>query len=183
MLLSGLPATAEQAGMLADLVSIRILLLKYPLFEGRVPAVKNQCEVNASCVSPSAWRSPAQYMPAWDYAPSSQEQAFREAVNVLDELEADGRAEILVRDAAEWYLKARIQFSFGGAASQPWHVVFRFGTRWQCIRTCAAGRPDYDIVEIWLRTDQIATFRVQSEVNLPSPPGCWRRNCINGPRT
>jgi hypothetical protein len=46
-----------------------------------------------------------------------------------------------------------------------------------------AGRPDWDVLEVQLRDDGVALFRMQSEVNLPSPPGCFKRSCTNGPRT
>lgn len=46
-----------------------------------------------------------------------------------------------------------------------------------------AGKADWDVLEVKLRDDQIALFRMESDVSLPSPPGCFFKNCINGPRT
>lgn len=46
-----------------------------------------------------------------------------------------------------------------------------------------AGREDWDTTEVLLRNDGFALFRAQSELTLPSPPGCAFRGCINGPRT
>lgn len=47
----------------------------------------------------------------------------------------------------------------------------------------ATGKADWDVLEVWLREDQIALFRMESDVTLPNPPGCFFKNCINGPRT
>lgn len=34
-----------------------------------------------------------------------------------------------------------------------------------------------------VRSEGMITFRAQSEVDLPSPPGCFVRGCTSGPRT
>lgn len=85
----------------------------------------NRCEASTSCVSPSAWKSPAQYMPAWSFQPSSKATAFRQAQAVLHGLEVDGKASMLQEDPETGYFKARLQFSIASALpfSTPFNVA------------------------------------------------------------
>lgn len=79
----------------------------------------NICEANTSCVSPSAWKSPSQYMPAWSFLPNSKDSAYREAQAVFGSLEAEGKATIMQQDPQLGYFKARLQFSIASAPFRP----------------------------------------------------------------
>ena len=73
-----------------------------------------QCDPKASCVSSSAIRSPSQYMPAWDFAPTELDQAFAAVVSNVRELEGDGDAQLLKADPDHGYVKARLRFDLKG---------------------------------------------------------------------
>lgn len=48
---------------------------------------------------------------------------------------------------------------------------------------CATDRDDWDVMELLVRSGGTIAFRAQSDLDLPSPPGCFVRGCTSGPRT
>lgn len=159
-----------------------------------------QCDPKASCVSSSAIRSPSQYMPAWDFAPTERDHALAAVVSTVRELELDGQAQLLETNPERGYVKARLRYDLKGMITLSTScenvlvihcpcdtgmnviVMLSMGNMLDA-PAGFAGRPDWDLLEIWLRKDQIALFRMESDMALPNPPGCFLRNCINGPRT
>lgn len=82
------------------------------------------CDTKASCVSSSSIRSPSQYMPAWDFAPTERDQAFTDVVSVVRELQDDGDAQLLEADRDKGYVKARLRYDLKGilVCLWSWHV-------------------------------------------------------------
>ena len=72
------------------------------------------CRPAQSCVSSSAFQSPAQYMPAWSYAPDTADDAFTALQAWVRRAAKAGDAEVLAIDERHRYVAARLRFALAG---------------------------------------------------------------------
>ena len=116
------------------------------------------CTTGTSCVSTASFRSPANFLPPWEYT-GSDADAFAKLTRVLGEKPG---SVITTADEARGYVAASLRYGGGGGS----------------------GGDDVDDVEFFLTMDGSKTvlFKSQSRVNKASPPGCFTPGCINGPR-
>jgi hypothetical protein len=116
------------------------------------------CAPGASCVSTSSFMQPAQYLPPWILAPAdTPADAFRALLTAL----RDEGATVEEADEAAGFIRATLGYELPGGGGK---------------------RDDIDDLTFLIR-DGVILYRSQSRLDLPSPPFCFTKGCISGPRS
>ena len=118
------------------------------------PTRPASCVAGTSCVSTASFRSPANYLPPWEYV-GDDAQAFK---TLVDALRSKPKADVTVVDANAGYVAASLRHDDSSS--------------------------DVDDLEFFFLNDGSGAvlFRWAGRVNVASPPGCFKPGCINGPR-
>jgi len=109
------------------------------------------CATGTSCVSTSAFRTPANYLPPWEYL-GDDTAAFKSLEKLLVEKAQPGS---VYADETTGFIRADLKYPDG-----------------------------VDTYEFHFKNDgsRIVLFSARSQTNKVSPPGCFQKGCINGPR-
>jgi len=122
---------------------------------GATPASIEACAPGASCVGTSSFMQPAQYLPPWLLSPSdTPAAAFRALLTAL----RDEGATVVEVDESAGFIRATLAYELPGG-----------------------GKDDIDDLTFLIR-DGVILYRSQSRLDLPSPPFCFIKGCISGPR-
>ena len=117
------------------------------------PRRPTACTTGTSCVSTASFRSPANFLPPWEYT-SSDADAFAQLTRVLRDRPG---AVVTVADEESGYVAASLRYGGDDDVDDVEFFLTKDGSK-------------------------TVLFSSRSRVNRASPPGCFTPGCINGPR-